>query len=134
MGFRRSLVRIQSPRHDGRLGANESYAEPSFWTILAIARVLHGYLHGKRPSVVAATEGPNDLPVAGRLEVFPCEGRRSRGIASSTTPGTSPSAASRFRSRRARPTKPKPNAPSTGSWPARLPRPSDPRTPALSPF
>src|SRR5262245_55221703 len=47
MGFRRSLVRIQSPRHDPRLGVNESYTESSFSPGQRLRELLHGFLHGK---------------------------------------------------------------------------------------
>ena len=58
MGFRRSLVRIQSPRLIARLGVTTSYVEPSFRRPAGDCRELHGYLQRKEePPAVATAEG-----------------------------------------------------------------------------
>jgi NAD(P)-dependent dehydrogenase (short-subunit alcohol dehydrogenase family) len=46
MGFRRSLVRIQSPRHHARAVGTTGSGGPPFWVRPRFLVVLHGLLHG----------------------------------------------------------------------------------------
>src|SRR5579884_1091502 len=64
MGFRRSLVRIQSPRHDGGAEVTRSYDGPSSFSPWRKTRLVSIAVRNPRPSLT----NPDGLPCLKRAE------------------------------------------------------------------
>src|ERR1041385_1904393 len=103
MGFRRSEVRMLSPRLTGKSWSNKGlglqFSPARGGENVEIAEILAEFAK-KRPPVVAATEG-RKANLSARYQAMlgglRCE-RRSPSTAASTTPGTFSSASARSRS------------------------------------